>query len=78
MDAYSDSTLILTLPDDRTVHNIDWLSVWCVPFRIDFGHVRIPNDLEVGDGNVEIPTIPPVEECPAVSYTYPDVLFIVS
>ena len=25
----------------------DWLSVWCVAFYVDFGHVRIPRDLNV-------------------------------
>ena len=58
---------MLTLPDDRTVHNIDWFLVWCVPFEINFGEVRVPNDLDVGDGSVEVPTLPPIEECPTVS-----------
>ena len=25
----------------------DWLSIWCVDFFVDFGHVRIPKDLNV-------------------------------
>ena len=25
----------------------DWLSVWCVAFFVDFGHVEIPNNLNV-------------------------------
>jgi hypothetical protein len=25
----------------------DWLSIWCVDFFVDFGHVRIPKNLNV-------------------------------
>ena len=25
----------------------DWLSVWCIAFYVDFGHVRIPRNLNV-------------------------------
>lgn len=27
--------------------DIDWLAVWCVEYRHDFGHVMIPKDLDV-------------------------------
>lgn len=26
---------------------VDWLSVWCVAFYVDFGSVRIPRNLNV-------------------------------
>jgi hypothetical protein len=29
------------------VYDIDWLAVWCVQYRHNFGHVRIPKDLDV-------------------------------
>lgn len=44
---YSQKTLVIVLPGDLTVFDIDWLSVWCVAFYVDFGHVRIPRDLNV-------------------------------
>lgn len=30
-----------------TVYDIDWLAVWCVEYRHNFGHVFIPKDLDV-------------------------------
>jgi hypothetical protein len=29
------------------VYDIDWLAVWCVQYRHNFGHVLIPKDLDV-------------------------------
>ena len=52
---YSNRTIVLTLPDEITLNTIDWFSVWCVPFRQNFGEVAIPDDLEV-------PTPPPPSE----------------
>merc|ERR1712241_1314433 len=44
---YSQKTLVIVLPGDLTVFDIDWLSVWCIAFYVDFGHVRIPRNLNV-------------------------------
>lgn len=44
---YDTKTLVLTLPGDLTVFDIEWLSVWCRAFGIDFGHIRIPKNLNV-------------------------------
>jgi len=44
---YSQKTLVIVLPGDLTVFDIDWLSVWCVAFYVDFGSVRIPRNLNV-------------------------------
>lgn len=33
---------LIISPDD-----IDWLAVWCVEYRHNFGHVIIPKDLDV-------------------------------
>ena len=43
-----------------------FLSVWCVPFSVNFGEVTIPTNLVVPGGTVEIPTLPPIQECPVV------------
>lgn len=29
------------------IDDIDWLAVWCVEYRHNFGHVVIPKDLDV-------------------------------
>jgi len=44
---YTQKTLVIVLPGDLTVFDIDWLSVWCVAFYVDFGSVRIPRNLNV-------------------------------
>lgn len=35
--------IVVELPEDYDVHHIDWLSVYCYKFRVDFGHVLISN-----------------------------------
>ena len=44
---YKDKTLVIVLPGDLTVFDVEWLSVWCVAFFVDFGHVSIPKNLNV-------------------------------
>ena len=44
---YDAKTLVLTLPGQLTVFDIDWFSVWCRAFAIDFSHIRIPHALNV-------------------------------
>ena len=48
------------------ITNYNFLSVWCRPAQINFGAVTIPDNLMVPDGTAEIPTLPPVQECPVV------------
>ncbi|XP_037077644.1 LOW QUALITY PROTEIN: protein Skeletor, isoforms B/C-like [Pollicipes pollicipes] len=38
---YDRKTVVITLPGDLTVFDIDYLSIWCEDFFADFGHVRI-------------------------------------
>ncbi|XP_030369637.1 protein Skeletor, isoforms B/C isoform X2 [Scaptodrosophila lebanonensis] len=44
---YQGEDIEIQLPGTLTVYNIDWLSVWCVEYRHNFGHVFIPKDLDV-------------------------------
>ncbi|XP_066247644.1 protein Skeletor, isoforms B/C isoform X1 [Euwallacea similis] len=44
---YLGEDIEIQLPNPWNVYNIDWLSVWCVQYRINYGHVMIPKDLEV-------------------------------
>ena len=44
---YQGEDIEIVLPGNLTVHDIDWLSVWCVQYKHNFGHVMIPKDLDV-------------------------------
>ncbi|XP_013385793.1 protein Skeletor, isoforms B/C [Lingula anatina] len=43
---YKNVTLTLTLPEGIRIQDIKWLSVWCVAFSADFGHIIIPIDID--------------------------------
>ncbi|XP_064550220.1 protein Skeletor, isoforms B/C isoform X1 [Drosophila montana] len=45
--SYQGEDIEIQLPGSLTVYDIDWLSVWCVEYRHNFGHVFIPKDLDV-------------------------------
>lgn len=44
---YQGEDIEIQLPGNLTVYDISWLSVWCVEYRHNFGHVLIPTDLDV-------------------------------
>ncbi|RZF32736.1 hypothetical protein LSTR_LSTR005929 [Laodelphax striatellus] len=44
---YQGEDIEIQLPGNLTVYDIDWLAVWCVQYRHNFGHVNIPKDLDV-------------------------------
>ncbi|XP_043479510.1 protein Skeletor, isoforms B/C isoform X3 [Leptopilina heterotoma] len=44
---YDHKTVVLTLPGDLTVHQLGHFGVWCEAFAVDFGHVQIPQSLNV-------------------------------
>ncbi|XP_015110834.1 protein Skeletor, isoforms B/C [Diachasma alloeum] len=44
---YDRKTIVLTLPGDLTVHEIGHFGVWCEAFAVDFGHIEIPQALNV-------------------------------
>ena len=39
LPAYNGQTLILKLPNGIKSNEIGWLSVWCVKFSVNFGHL---------------------------------------
>ncbi|CAH1976470.1 unnamed protein product [Acanthoscelides obtectus] len=45
--SYQGEDIEIQLPGSLTVYDIDWMSVWCVQYRLNFGHVMIPKDLDV-------------------------------
>lgn len=44
---YQGEDIEIQLPGNLTVYDIDWLAVWCVEYRHNFGHVYLPKDLDV-------------------------------
>ncbi|XP_019883731.1 protein Skeletor, isoforms B/C isoform X3 [Camponotus floridanus] len=44
---YDRKTIVLTLPGDLTVHQFGHFGVWCEAFAVDFGHVQIPQGLNI-------------------------------
>ncbi|CAD7084416.1 unnamed protein product [Hermetia illucens] len=44
---YDHKTIVLTLPGDLTVFDIGHFGVWCEAFTVDFGHIRVPEGLNV-------------------------------
>ncbi|XP_066600483.1 protein Skeletor, isoforms B/C isoform X2 [Prorops nasuta] len=47
LKGYQGEDIEIVLPGNLTVYDIDWLAVWCVMYRHNFGHVLIPKDLDV-------------------------------
>ncbi|VVC33457.1 Hypothetical protein CINCED_3A009785 [Cinara cedri] len=47
LKGYQGEDIEIQLPKSLTVHSIDWLAVWCVQHTHNFGHVIIPDDLDV-------------------------------
>ncbi|XP_029042533.1 protein Skeletor, isoforms B/C isoform X1 [Osmia bicornis bicornis] len=45
--SYQGEDIEIVLPTNLTVYDIDWLAVWCVDYKQNFGHVLIPKDLYV-------------------------------
>ena len=39
--------ILLTLPGTLKVRDINWLSVWCMRFTVNYGEVYIPKDLKI-------------------------------
>jgi hypothetical protein len=44
---YSSETIILTLPGETTIFDIDWISVWDEETSENYGHVNIPEGLNI-------------------------------
>lgn len=44
---YQGEDIEIQLPGDMTMRDIDWISVWCISYRENFGHVMIPKDLDL-------------------------------
>ncbi|XP_012287850.1 protein Skeletor, isoforms B/C [Orussus abietinus] len=47
LEDYNNTDIILKLPQGIRIRDIKYLGVWCRRFTVDFGHIRIPQDLEI-------------------------------
>lgn len=47
LKGYQGEDIEIQLPRSLTMHSIDWLAVWCVQYTHNFGHVNVPDDLDV-------------------------------
>lgn len=47
LKAYQGEDIEIQLPRSLTMNSIDWLAVWCVQHTHNFGHVNVPDDLDV-------------------------------
>lgn len=47
IQAYTGEGITIRLPGDLTVYEIEWLSMYCVNAKEEFGHVGIPKGLSV-------------------------------
>ncbi|XP_047539893.1 protein Skeletor, isoforms B/C isoform X7 [Vanessa atalanta] len=43
---YRGEGITLSLPDGKTLRDVNWFSVWCDEFSVNFGSVDIPRSLE--------------------------------
>ncbi|KAL1491384.1 hypothetical protein ABEB36_011989 [Hypothenemus hampei] len=68
---YLGEDIEIQLPGALTVYDIDWLAVWCVQFRHNFGHVLIPKDLDVPPALGQTKISPPWWYNPTTSTTVP-------
>ena len=63
-------TISLRLPENYTVQNIGFLSVWCYAFNINFGEVNLNSaskDLSPSKSVPVYPPLPPLDDlCPPV------------
>ena len=58
--------IVLTLPSDKTVTDLKWLSVWCRRFAVNFGDLTFPSDFSLDDSVEEDTSVKqPKEELPA-------------
>lgn len=47
LHGYQGEDIEIQLPPPLTVYDIEWLAIYCIQYRHNFGHVFIPKDLDV-------------------------------
>ncbi|XP_011497044.1 PREDICTED: protein Skeletor, isoforms B/C isoform X2 [Ceratosolen solmsi marchali] len=69
--SYEGVDIEIVLPGNLTVFDIDWLAVWCVQYRHNFGYVLIPSDLDVPPALGQTKIAPPWWYTPTSSTSTP-------
>jgi len=71
---YDGVDIELVLPDNLTVYDIEYLSIWCVTYRHDFGHVRIPSPSDLflppAMGQTQVKSFTEVQPGPKDQYNH--------
>jgi hypothetical protein len=44
---YKGKNITIQLPGNLTVYDIEWLSMWCIQYKQNFGYVSFPKNLNV-------------------------------
>ena len=58
LKAYNGETIVLRLPGNYTVNNIDWLAMYCIKYKHNFGHVVFKHPINVAEANYDsLPTL---------------------
>ncbi|XP_055306953.1 protein Skeletor, isoforms B/C isoform X1 [Sitodiplosis mosellana] len=70
---YQGEDIEIQLPGNLTVYDIDWLAVWCVEYRHNFGHVYIPKDLDVPPALGQTKIAPPWWYSPTTTTPRPNI-----
>ena len=56
LSAYTNQNIVLRLPEGKTLRHINWFSIWCREFKVNFGDISIPRNLDI-PSPVEIPSL---------------------
>ncbi|XP_076363990.1 protein Skeletor, isoforms B/C-like [Tachypleus tridentatus] len=49
---YNNKDIWIKLPNGKTIKDLKWLSVWCREFKVNFGSLNIPGNLELPSAKV--------------------------
>ncbi|XP_070540793.1 protein Skeletor, isoforms B/C-like isoform X1 [Ptychodera flava] len=67
---YNGKTVTIQMAGDLTVFDIDWLSMWCVRAVQNFGHVLIPDNLNIPPYIVDMQPEEVYENCEVMNDRY--------
>lgn len=58
---FSGETVLVSLPEDKTIWDFDWFGVWCESAQVDFGSTRIPQNVKVPPSSKMLGVMPEVK-----------------
>ena len=54
LQGYEGKDIVVTLPSNLTVHDIDYFAVWCKTYSVNFGHTLVPKGLNIQIGRAHV------------------------